>query len=421
MHLRRHAAAAVATALLASLAHADVVTTKEGLVLEGPTTRAGTEIVVATEAGDVRLPADAVASWKQGEGPREAARRMLAALPADAAARYRLAASLDAQGLADLARAAYEAVLVVEADHPAARRALGHERDGARWVPAAEARRRSGLVLYEGRWLLPAELDRIAKSGQRRVEVRATDLARAMRTAATASGTLARAAATQVAAASPEARLATATGLLVHSDARVRARAASELGRLGDESALRPLWAVAARDREEGVRRAAVDSLASFGRADVAIPLVRALGSEHPSIVAHAAQALGWLGDRHAVAHIVRRVTSHGSSPGSHFAQITQQAYVQDFDVEVAQTSFIADPIIGVVQDGAVQDVKVLDLSIEWTWVETVLIDSFRKLTKAEASSPAQIAAWWKENRERFPDFPPITSRSARRAEASEK
>ncbi|MGH7161903.1 MAG: type II secretion system protein GspD, partial [Planctomycetota bacterium] len=37
---------------------------------------------------------------------------------------------------------------------------------------------------------------------------------------------------------------------------------------------------------------------------------------------------------------------------------IRQISYVQDFDVEVAQTSFIADPVIGVIQDGLVLDVR---------------------------------------------------------------
>jgi len=37
---------------------------------------------------------------------------------------------------------------------------------------------------------------------------------------------------------------------------------------------------------------------------------------------------------------------------------VNQISFVQDFDVEVAQTSFIADPVIGVVQDGLTLDVR---------------------------------------------------------------
>ncbi|MBK8097807.1 MAG: hypothetical protein IPK26_11910 [Planctomycetes bacterium] len=41
-----------------------------------------------------------------------------------------------------------------------------------------------------------------------------------------------------------------------------------------------------------------------------------------------------------------------------HVAVINQTAYVRDFDVEVAQASFIADPKVDVIQDGLVLDVK---------------------------------------------------------------
>ncbi|MEE8104806.1 MAG: hypothetical protein V3T86_04650 [Planctomycetota bacterium] len=37
---------------------------------------------------------------------------------------------------------------------------------------------------------------------------------------------------------------------------------------------------------------------------------------------------------------------------------VNQISFLQDFDVEVAQTSFIADPVIGVIQDGLVLDVR---------------------------------------------------------------
>ncbi len=37
---------------------------------------------------------------------------------------------------------------------------------------------------------------------------------------------------------------------------------------------------------------------------------------------------------------------------------VNQLSYIQDFDVEVAQTSFIADPIVGIVQDGLTLDVR---------------------------------------------------------------
>ncbi|MBL9087585.1 MAG: hypothetical protein JNM10_10615, partial [Planctomycetia bacterium] len=80
---------------------ADVVTTKDGVVVEGAVERTAAEVIVRTSAGEVRLPAAAVASVVAGDSARTAARRALDALPADdVAGRYRLAASLEAKGLA---------------------------------------------------------------------------------------------------------------------------------------------------------------------------------------------------------------------------------------------------------------------------------------------------------------------------------
>ncbi len=37
---------------------------------------------------------------------------------------------------------------------------------------------------------------------------------------------------------------------------------------------------------------------------------------------------------------------------------VNQLSFIQDFDVEVAQTAFIADPIVGIIQDGLTLDVR---------------------------------------------------------------
>ncbi len=42
----------------------------------------------------------------------------------------------------------------------------------------------------------------------------------------------------------------------------------------------------------------------------------------------------------------------------ANLTMVNQVSYIHDFDVEVAQTSFIADPIVGIVQDGLTLDVR---------------------------------------------------------------
>ncbi len=396
-------------------AWADVVTTKDGLVLEGAVTRAKDGAVsIATPAGEVRLAAADVVSVVAGEGPRAAAERVRAALRKDdAAGHFRLALACDAQGLPDLAQEEYAAVLAIEPDHPAARRALGYEKVGDRWLTVTEARRKNGLVLYGGKWLLAAEVDLLAR-GKKRVAVKDAPLVKAMMTAAT-KPELRPSAEARITRANAVDRVEAARVLLVHHDPTIRRWACHELEKLGDESALRTLIAVSCRDAHPSVRDAAVRAAAAFGNDDIAIPLVRALGSENLSIVANAGRALGVLGDVRAVGYLVKRIESHGSSPGAWFGHETQQAYIRDFDVEVAQTSFIADPIIGTIQEGVVSDVKILDASLERTIVEPILIGSFNRLAHANAKNVDDVKAWAKANEGRFPDFTskPMAARTA--------
>jgi hypothetical protein len=404
--------------LVGGVVAADVVTTKDGLVLEGRVKRgADGSVVVTTEAGEVRLASDAVGSVAPGEGPRAKALAEIAAIaPGDAEAHYRQALACQAAGLADLAERELRAVIVAEPGHPAARRALGYEQVDGAWLTVAEARRARGLVNYEGKWILPQEVDRAAGT-RRRVAPKDPTVASAMRKAALAEPALARAATERLSRAPARERVETATALLLDGDPRVRKWAAGELASLGDEAGLRPLLASAVRDRDAEVRLAAVKAAATFGHDDAAVPLVLAMWSEHDGIVANAARALASLGDRRAVRYVVKRIESHGSSPRSYFSHLQQQSYIRDFDVEVAQTSSIADPQIGIIQEGTVQDAQVLDAMIQKTIVEKVLIDSFNSLAGTSFKQPDQVAAWFRENGAGLPDFPPVPA--ARRASST--
>jgi HEAT repeat protein len=159
------------------------------------------------------------------------------------------------------------------------------------------------------------------------------------------------------------------------------------------------------RDAAPEVREAAVRAAASFGVDEIAIPLVRALGSEHHGVVANAAQALATLGDDRAVVYLIRRVEGHGSSPSAYFASVEQISYIQDFDVEVATTSFIADPIVGTIQQGAVGAVTVLDAMIQKTTVQRILLDAAGSLAGTKFASPGEALAWYEAHAEAFPGF----------------
>ena len=74
-----------------------------------------------------------------------------------------------------------------------------------------------------------------------------------------------------------------------------------------------------------------------------------------------------------------------------------QVPLLYDWDVEVAQASFIADPVINVLQDGSVLDVKVAGGSGERAWgaVRSATAAALRKLTGVDhGTSAAKWKAW---------------------------
>lgn len=406
----------LATALLltwGSAAGADVLTTSEGLTLEGEVERLPNGWYrVTTAKGTVDLAPSAVADVREGQGPRAAFLAEASGVDVkDARAQYRLALKAEEAGLADLAAEAYRRVLAIEPDHLAARRALGHERLEGEWVTAATARRRKGLVLYGGRWRLPAEVESAsARQAGTEEATAAADDARAralIRRLATGPAPVQHAARLALARTDDALVVRAALATLYDADPKVRIASCRLLARIGDEAALRPLILSGARDTDPGVRREAVLAAAAFGHDDTAIPYVRALGSKNPRLAGHAAEALALIGDQRAAGYIVKRLRSHGSSTRNYVSFMTQVSYVRDYDVEIAQASNIANPDVATISEGVILDVKVLDAAYTKTWVEPLLVKAFNDLSGQRLRSADEVRAWYAENRERLPDFPP--------------
>jgi len=408
----------------ASPAPADTVRTTGGLTLEGVVERRPDgSLRVETEQGPVTLAARDVLEVQAGDGPRTLWRRETAALVAgDAAGWYRLALSAETQGLVAEAREAHAQVVALEPEHAASRRALGHERVDGSWLSSDEASRRRGLVLYAGQWRLPGEIELAQRDTEvARVPAPSRDDARVrqlLQRSLTGEPALAAAATRALAALSTPDLVAAALGLLGRPEPALRAGSCRLLGTLGDESALRALVFHGARDLDEGVRREAVLAAASFGHDDLALPFVRALGSENLRLAGNAAQALGLLGDMRAAGYLVKRLSSHGSSTRSFVAFVNQISYVRDYDVEIAQASNIANPNIGIIQEGVVLDIKVHDAHYTSTWIEPLLLGALSQLVGRPIASREQAQAWYAAEGARLPDFPKAPApRAPRRAE----
>ena len=190
---------------------------------------------------------------------------------------------------------------------------------------------------------------------------------------------------------------------LVAQTSNRRAFAAVALRRLSPGKAIEPLAKRTVYDPSEDVRREAALALGAAERPQLVLSYVELLSSNSSVVRNRASEALGNMGYLSAVAPLMGSLAAAPGGfkpPHSNIFVGSQQAYVQDFDVEVAQSSSIADPIINVLTEGVVLDVAVLSSStlngaVEKAGIRTAL----GKLTGADPGhSTSAWKKWWVAN-----------------------
>ncbi|TAJ24794.1 MAG: HEAT repeat domain-containing protein [Planctomycetota bacterium] len=216
------------------------------------------------------------------------------------------------------------------------------------------------------------------------------------------------------AVAAPDALREAARAALVDRSPQLRATAAHVLRRAAPAAELRALVDRLVLDRDALVRTEAARTLVAAGEPDVVQPVLRALGSKHEAVRGNAAEALGMLGAfglanaASAVEPLVAAlaappVASAGAGiPSSGSLYVGRQvAYIRDYDVQIAQSASIADPIIDVMHEAVQLDAKVLGVT-EMKVSVSVSSRICRALAKLTAQplgdDPAAWLAWWSAN-----------------------
>lgn len=112
-------------------------------------------------AGQVRLslPVDQVREVRVASGAQQAYRARAEATPDTAAAQWELAEWCRKNGLSSERQVHLRRVLELNPEHAEARRALGYQFLGGRWVTRADVRRDQGYELYRGKWRTAQEID----------------------------------------------------------------------------------------------------------------------------------------------------------------------------------------------------------------------------------------------------------------------
>lgn len=187
-----------------------------------------------------------------------------------------------------------------------------------------------------------------------------------------------------------------------------RSFGALALRRLLPGQAVKPLILHAVLDPSDDVRRDSSLALRAVNDPAVIVPIVRVLEKSSNSILRrNAAEALGNAGYAAAVeplvSHLAAGMAAAGSTnrvPHAYIFVGRQFAYIQDFDVEVAQNQAVADPKVGVLIEGSVLDAAVagvqsVDVSVELASARTAL----ERLTHFSPGKTSKAwLAWWETN-----------------------
>jgi hypothetical protein len=378
--------AAIAVALLPLPLFADEVRLKDGTVLIGSTRKLGQTLLVKTRDGSVRVRLQDVVRIRKDQELRQELRDM---------------ASRGAAGTAHVQ--------------------LGLARQARDWGLERELWRHLGAALHLGKnsdsmmrrnrdFMATLEPELLPKKWRsRRDDVKVRELLYRLR------GRL------------PVAKVAAIEELLVRGAApefdkalRTRARrshspdqrslAIRALARRGFEpnklsSNERFAYRTAILDGRQAVRQTAIDIAKDNHRGLHAIRYL-APGLDHSNgrFRIRTAEAFGRLKDPAALPILVaagpraavnlRRQGLPGGATRAHMAVVSQQSYIRDFDVEVAQAAMIANPVVGVIQSGTVLDVTVMAVTTH----RNLILDSYRDAIREIAGAdPGKDPEKWKE------------------------
>ena len=193
---------------------------------------------------------------------------------------------------------------------------------------------------------------------------------------------------------------------LVNASPRRRSFATLALRRLIPGRHVRALLSRALLDASNDVRVGASLALRDAREPAVVAPVIRALGSKSSRIRLNSIEALAAMEYTAAVEPLyhhmvnVQRSGSRSGAPRSHIFTGRQAAYIQDFDVEVASNSAIADPVINVLTEGAVLEVAVVGAH-EYV-AQSERAATRRTLCRLTGADPGNTTAawkrWWKDN-----------------------
>ena len=197
---------------------------------------------------------------------------------------------------------------------------------------------------------------------------------------------------------------------LSFSSGRSRSFSAWALGELCAPDAIEPLSRRALFDEDPAVRRMAADSIKKIGakmkgRRSLQ-PFIKALKSKFLGTRIRAATAMGYLGDRRAIPHLVETIEYFGGpGPRVNLFAGRQRAYIRGYGAEVARGAGIARPNVGIVQSGTVLDARVIRTQGRLRIYRKVVLQSLERLSGMSFGDDLRAwCDWHRKQKRKKPD-----------------
>jgi len=371
------AAAAAAALLLTAVASADEVRLLDGRVLVGAVTKSADGLTVATRQGPVTVALADVREHRTDDDLRRALADAARAAGDAPFAQLQLAQRAHACGLSAEAWQRFDKVAIalpsLPADAPLRARAAAFAAVLAdELLPASrrdDAPRAQVAALLDGVH---------AATGPGRLLAIETALARLPATDAELRAQARR-----------------------NGNARRRLAALAALQRRGEAGSERFVLRTCVLDASDEVRAGAAAIAAPTFDADDLAYVATGLDHSYPKVRIRTAELLGAIGGPAALpilaaagprAGVGLAAPAASDTPRAHMMVVQQQAYVRDFDVEVAQAAAVADPQIGVVQSGVV-----LDVAVHGVFEVRTIVRAYREaVRKLAGRDPGDDPATWR-------------------------
>jgi hypothetical protein len=230
-------------------------------------------------------------------------------------------------GLLEQRRRHLQAVVAIDPNHAEARKALGYQKHGSRWLTQDEFMQSVGYVRYKGAWRARQEIEIDSRETQH--ELAAKKLRKDIHLwieQVASGGRLHDTAEKNLNAINDPAAAPALAEIIGNSDQRreLRKKCLEILAKLPPGLATGTLVRVAMSDSDESIRDGCIDELKRQGAHTVLSAFIKELSSKDNARVNRAGDSLGRLGDKSATLPLINAlVTTHqftvqqGGPPGS--------------------------------------------------------------------------------------------------------